>query len=118
VTLVDVLINFVEHNCPRRFIGIKLGIRSRPVELVFVLVSGLCVLVIKSASNTDLQDQLCVGIVVSKSYFTIEALGTYVYSNKPMPDFFDELSHIPKNIIVQIAILAPLLFADKRPFNE
>jgi hypothetical protein len=50
----------------------------------------------------------------------VEALHRNIHPNEPIPDFFNKLGDVSKNIVVQVAVIAPLLLRnhgslDKNP---
>ncbi len=55
--LIDVLVDLVQDQGTFGFIWIEFGIRFGSLKLVFILVGSLDVLVIKSASNAQLQNK-------------------------------------------------------------
>jgi hypothetical protein len=89
VTLIDVLVDFVQHDCPWGLIWVKLGAWSRSVELIFVLVGGFGVFTVEGTTNADLQNQLSIRIVWHQPHLAIETLRTDIDSGKTVPNFLN-----------------------------
>jgi len=105
--LIDVLVDLVQDQGTFGYIWIEFGIRFSFLKLVFILVGSLDVLVAKSASDTQLQNNLILVIVftflIPELNLAVETLRRNIQPNEFQTNFFNELCNISQHIQVKVS---------------
>ena len=103
------LADLVENERILCLFSVKELVVSHPHEHVLVFVGCFHVLVVKSPTDTDFENELCVWIVISELDFGVQAGRIDIHFDEPVADLLSKGCNLSQDVDIKAAILTPFL---------